>query len=468
VREIVAIWYRGSNYQIGRGRDFYGIWPAAQSVAQPLESWPLTREGWYGAWSRFTAVEAPGTIVQAGPPAMTPQGPQTGAPGGPPATPPHPHSAAPSGPVTSAPSGPYAHTPSEPHAPIPPGPRIFMPAGPAAAGPRSAGPAAPPVPVAGGERETLPASASRPAVIGAVLLVVGVAFGVIGLFPHYLGGTSLAQAADELVPHVIYLAGWAASAVLILLGGNRARAGALLGMGLSVVTFGFFFADLGTVIAGSAHLMGAGLVLSLVGWLFCAAGSLAAFLLLRTGAPGWSHSTRVDSVLTLTLAGLGAAIAFAPSWDSYTLQTPTGASATATAGDAFKNPAPVIAGDVAVMIALVAVVVIAALWRPAWNGAVLLAGAIIPMAAQAISAIIGVAEGASTALFGIPPAAASQAGITISSGVTPAFWIYCAFVAALAVLCARILIRSRPGPQDAIPPGPLTLDAPAPATSAFR
>ena len=120
------------------------------------------------------------------------------------------------------------------------------------------------------------------------------------------------------------------------------------------------------------------------------------------------------------------------------------------------------------MIALVAVVVAAALWRPAWQGAVLLAGAIIPMAAQAISAIIGVAEGASSALFGIPPAAASQAGITISSGVTAAFWIYCAFVAALAVLCARILIRSRPGPPDAIPPGPVTLDASAPATSAFR
>ena len=474
--EIVAIWYRGSNYQIGRGRDFYGVWPAAQSVSQPLESWPLTREGWYGAWSRFTAVEAPGTIVQAGPPVMTAPGPQAGAPGGPPATPPGPHSAVPSGrypaappgPRAPTPSGPYADTPPGPHAPAQPGPRIFMQAGPAAAGPRSEGPAAPTVPVARGERETLPASASRPAVIGAMLLIVGVAFGVIGLFPHYLGSTSLAQEADELVPHVIYLAGWAASAVLILLGGNRARAGALLGMGLSVVTFGFFFADLGTVIAGSTQLMGAGLVLGLVGWLFCAAGSLAAFLLLRTGAPRWSHGTRVDSVLMLTLAGLGAAIAFAPSWDSYTLQTPAGASATAPAGDAFKNPAPVIAGDVAVMIALVAVVVVAALWRPAWRGAVLLAGAIIPMAAQAISAIIGVAEGASPALFGIPPAAASQAGITISSGVTPAFWIYCAFVAALAVLCARILIRSRPGPLDALPPGPVTLDASASATSAFR
>jgi hypothetical protein len=426
VREIVAIWYRGSNYQIGRGRDFYGVWPAAQSVSQPLESWPLTREGWYGAWSRFTAVEAPGTIVQAGPPVTTPPGP---------------------------------------HAPPPPGQRIFMPAGPAAAGPRPEPLAAP---AARGERETLPAGASRPAVIAAVLLVVGVACGVIGLFPPYLGGASLAQHADQLVPHVIYLAGWAASAVLILLGGNRARTGALLGVGLSVVTFGFFFADLGTVIAGSTQLMGAGLVLGLVGWLFCAAGSLAAFLLLRTGAPRWSHGTKVDSVLMLTLAGLGAAIAFAPSWDSYTLQTPAGASATATAGDAFKNPAPVIAGDVAVMIALVAVVVVAALWRPAWRGAVLLAGAIIPMAAQAISAIIGVAEGASPALFGIPPAAASQAGITISSGLTPAFWIYCAFVAALAVLCARILIRSRPRPLDATPPGPVTLDASASATSAFR
>ncbi len=473
MREIVAIWYRGSNYQIGRGRDFYGIWPAAQSVSQPLESWPLTREGWYGAWSRFTTVEAPGTIVQAGAPARTPSGPQTAAPAGPPATPPRPHSAVPSAPATSGPhapatSGPHAPAPSGPHAPAPSGPGLFMPPGPTAAGPGLAGLAAPPAPVTGGERETLPASASRPAVIGAVLLVVGVACGIIGLFPPYLGGANLAQHADELVPHVIYLAGWAVSAALILLGGNRARTGALLGMGLSVVTFGFFFADLGTVIAGSSQLMGAGLVLSLVGWLFCMAGSLAAFLLLRTGAPGWSHDTKVDSVLTLTLAGLGAAIAFAPSWDSYTLHTPAGASATATLGDAFKNPAPVIAGDVAVMIALVAVVVAAALWRPAWQGAVLLAGAIIPMAAQAISAIIGVAEGASSALFGIPPAAASQAGITISSGVTAAFWIYCAFVAALAVLCVRILIRSRPGPPDAVPPGPVTLDASTPATSAFR
>ena len=49
---------------------------------------------------------------------------------------------------------------------------------------------------------------------------------------------------------------------------------------MSVVTFGFFVADAGTPIAGGAHLMGAGLVLSILGWLACTAG---VGLALRTG-----------------------------------------------------------------------------------------------------------------------------------------------------------------------------------------
>jgi hypothetical protein len=505
VREIVAIWYRGSKYQIGRGRDFYGIWPAGESVSQPLERWPLTREGWSGAWSRFTAVEAPGTIVQAGSPRVTPTGPRTVAPAGPSGTPPHMPPAVPSGPAMSAPSAsapsgsapsgsapsgsapsgsapsgsapsgsapsaPATSTPFMPPAGTPSGSRLFMPSRPVVTGPADLRPEVPitlPASVSAGDRGTSLTGASRPAVVAAMLLAVGVVCGIIGLFPVYLGGASLAQHADELVPHVIYLAGWTASALLILLGGDRARIGALLGLGLSVVTFGFFFADLGTVIAGGTQGMGAGLVLGLVGWLFCAAGSLAAFLLLRTGEPGWSRGTRVDSVLVLTLAGLGAAITFAPSWDRYVLHTAIGVSQTVTAGNAFANPGPVIAGDVMVMVALVAVVVAAALWRPVRYGAALLAGGVIAMAAQAISAVIQVAEGTSPAQFGFTPGQAAQAGLTISSGFTPAFWIYCAFVAALAVLCARML-RSRSGRPDATPPGPVTVDASPPATSAFR
>ena len=90
------------------------------------------------------------------------------------------------------------------------------------------------------------------------------------------------------------------------------------------------------------------------------------------------------------LAAIGTAITFAPAWDSYTLRAASGATQTLTAGNAFANPAPVIIGDVVVMVALVGVVIIAALWRPVRLGAVLLAGAAIPMVAQAISALVQV------------------------------------------------------------------------------
>ena len=160
------------------------------------------------------------------------------------------------------------------------------------------------------------------------------------------------------------------------------------------------------------------------------------------------------------IAAVGAAIAFAPSWDSYTLRTAAGLTHTLTAGNSFANPAPVIAGDVAVMVTLVVVVAAAALWRPARLGAVLLAGAVIPMAAQAISALVQVSEPVSAANFGISPAQATQAGLTISTGLTAAFWIYCVFVVALLVIGAwmawpqRLASHSsawagrRPGPGD--------------------
>ena len=80
--------------------------------------------------------------------------------------------------------------------------------------------------------------------------------GIAAFFPAYLGGASLAQQAEEVIPHAIYLAAWTTSAVLILLGSVRLRLGALLGLGLSVVTFGLFFADAGTAIAGGAHAGG--------------------------------------------------------------------------------------------------------------------------------------------------------------------------------------------------------------------
>jgi hypothetical protein len=308
---------------------------------------------------------------------------------------------------------------------------------------------------------------------------VGVVLGIAGLFPAYLAGASLSSQPAQLVPHAIYLAVWAASTVLILLGGVRLRLGALLGVGISVVTFGLFFADAGTAIAAGAHTAGWGLWLSLLGWLACAAGSVLAFLFRSAAAPpadgtrgwlarpGYLHRPRgseLGPVVLLVLAGLGVAAAFAPAWDSYTLHTAAGQSQSLTAGNAFSNPGLVIAGDVAVMIALAAVVIVAALWRPLHHGALLLAGAVIPMVAQAVSALIQAGEATSPTQFGISPTEATQIGLTINSGVTPAFWIYCGFLVALVVSCAWMLFTPH---QATGTPGEVFAPAPGPAGGTY-
>ena len=390
----VTIAYRGGTYEIGRGRDYFGIWTVEGSRSQPLEWWPETQEGWSAAWTRFAVLEAPDAINSVG---RTATGP----------------------------------------------------------GERAEAAWAPAITAGRGR-----------AIVAALLLGVGVALGVAGLFPDYLGGTSLAAQPDNLVAHVIYLATWSAGGVLIALGGARVRVGALLATGLSIVTFGLFLSDAGTPIAGGAHLAGAGLVLSLLGWLACAAGSVLAFLIrparnagpvpavgpvaaagpVPTGDPartrgrllplGWPRGAALGPAVLLVLAGLGTAAAFVPSWDSFTLRTAAGQTQTFAAGNAFANPGPVIAGNVVVMVALVAVVIAAALWRPARHGAVLLAGAIIPMAAQAISALVQVGQATSPSQFGFTPAQASQLGLTISTGLTPSFWIYSVLVVVLLVSCA--------------------------------
>ncbi len=115
----------------------------------------------------------------------------------------------------------------------------------------------------------------------------------------------------------------------------------------------------------------------------------------------------------LVLAAIGTAAAFFPSWDSYTLvAAATGTSQTITEGNAFTShyPGLVVAGDVAVMVAIVVIAALAALWRTPRRGALLLAGAIVPLAAQAVSALIQVSQPVSPSLFGISSAQATGRG----------------------------------------------------------
>ena len=325
------------------------------------------------------------------------------------------------------------------------------------------------------------AAVTRGSRITAGLVGLGVVLGIAGLFPAYVAGASLASAPFDVVAHAIYLAAWGISGVLIVLGGMRLRAGGLIGLGVSAVTFGLFFADVATQAASGSHTLGAGLVLSILGWLACTAGAgLASWSarsartdLVRNGAgPGRSLPTLLRRVstheiaptITLVLAAVGAAIAFAPSWDSFTLNTASGASQTITEGNAFANPGWVIAGDVLVMVALVVIVIMAALRRPMRLGAALAIGAIIPMVAQAISAIVQVNGSAATSplQFGISQSQANQLGLSISAGLTPMFWVFSAFLATMILLCGWLLLAHEPAAAGRAAPSPVSPYAAAP------
>lgn len=395
MHEGVTISHRGRSYEIGLGPGYYGIWLASAPGSQPIEWWPETPDGWHGAWSRFTEVEAQETVTAV------------------------------------------------------------------SQDPAQADAATAPTLAAGADAQD--ARLRGPRLLAPILLAVGVICGIAGLFPTYLFGASLAQQSQEIVPHAIYLAALAVSVVLLLMRGSRPRIGALVALGTTAVTLGLYLSDLGSVIsAGSQAAAGSGLALSLAGWVFGAIGSVLAVIFVRAGAPARPRS-REDS-LAIALAGvaaLGAAIAFAPSWDSFTLRTANGFVRSLTEGNAFANPAPLIAGDIVAMVALVAMVVIAALWQPAKYGAALVAGAIVPMVAQAISAVVQIGMPVSPLQFGLTPQQAGQLGLTITSGLTPAFWIYCAFLVALVLLCARMM--TSPGP---IPPAPIAV-GPMPAPGAM-
>jgi len=315
--------------------------------------------------------------------------------------------------------------------------------------------------------------------VGEGLLVLGVVLGLAGLFPDYAGGQSLLSQGDQVVPHLCYVIAWAISAGPIALSVSRPRAarlGALFALGLSAVTLGLFVSDLGEVVSGGTSL-GTGLVVSLLGWLACTAGAAIALVAscrdtepARPGPAGQAGSapaecgwpakparSHLGPLALLVLAGIGTAAAFAAAWDSYTVaQATLGTVKTIQEGNAFSNPGFVIAGDVLVMVAVVAVAVLAALWRPARQGALLLAGAIIPLAAQAVSALIQISQPAYS-FFGLTQAQAAQDGVTISSGVTPIFWVYCVFVISLLISCAWLLTApGRPAvPASPWPPSPL-------------
>ena len=408
--EKAVISHRGEKYEIGRGKRFYGIWTVGAPYEAPVDRWPENRDGWQQAWARFATIEEPGTIA----------------------------------PVAGERKG----------LPLRLGRRK---ADASATGDGTTGDGA-----AGDGAVGSRSRRGSALLAGEGLLVLGVVLGLAGLFPAYEGSRSLLSQSDQVVPHLCYVIGWALTAALVALSvarpSNAARLGALFGLGLSAVTFGLFVADWGQL--SSTTTLGVGLVVSSLGWLACTAGSALAFAAnpgqeSQPSGPARPGPRRAGPLALLVLSGIGTAAAFAPSWDSYVLTfAAEGTSQTVTAGNAFDNPGVVIAGNVAVMVAIIAVAALAALWRPARQGALLLAGAIVPLAAEAVSALIQTGQSATPGMFGISSAQASAAGLTISSGLTGIFWVYFVFVISLLVSCAWLFTEPGHPVMPGIPVSP--------------
>jgi hypothetical protein len=432
-----TVLYRGASFELGRGPGYYGIWPTGVPRPPSIEWWPETAEGWQGAWARFTMLEPSGAFAPVGP----------AGPGGPspePAPAPAASTAPPAATAPLAATAPPATTgPASPGPVTGPYPVAGFPAGPgyAAGPPFAAGPGygMPPGPVTAS-----PVRTRTWTLVSAGLLGAGLVLGLIGLFPDYYGGSSLASQSADLVPHVLYLVAWLVSAGLILGGLARLRAGALLGLGVSVISGALFLVDAALAITGGQHLVGAGLVLSLAGWVLCTGGVVTAFLIGPTQEQGLPRFDKVRPVVTAvtTLAAIGAVIAYAAPWDSYTLRTANGAVHNETLGNAFASPGAVIFANVVVMVAVVALALAAALWRPGRLGGLLLAGAVIPLIAQAISAMIQIGQNPA-GVFGLTPAEANRLGITISSGLTAVFWVYLALVIVLAAIAGWLALPPR-------------------------
>jgi hypothetical protein len=277
---------------------------------------------------------------------------------------------------------------------------------------------------------------NRAALVTAGAVLLGVVLGVAGLFPTYLGGVNLVSQAAQLLPHVAYLVGWALVAVLLLVERRLARGAAGVGIGLGLISFGFLLTDV--LSATHAQSPGAGLYLSLAGWLAGSLGSTVALFALPSSTPRRSTADWTHPLVFLGgIGALGAAVAFALPWDSYTLSSATtGSAQTTTAGNVFANPGAIIAGNVVTMVLIVLVAVVAIAWRPTLIGVTVLAGALVPLGAQVFATIAQPVPALSE--FGVTSAEAASGQVTLASSYTGWFYLYCVFVAALVVLAGWI------------------------------
>jgi hypothetical protein len=285
------------------------------------------------------------------------------------------------------------------------------------------------------------------------LLVACLAFHLAAMWPAYplLTNAPIVSSPTETSIYVVVELGWALAAALVL-SRVSVRGGVALGAGLGAVELGFLISDLaGSLLETNSNTPGvwlavAGLGFGLAGVLL--GGSVAQLGTVQVRIPPERQPRSVLMVLVAVLA----AVAFLPSWDRFTaFASRTGASVSFTQGNAFHNPAGIMAGDVVAALAAVALPVIAAFWAPLEVGAWAIAGVFAALGSEVLSAAVQVRVGVTPALLqeltrgiGLTPAQADALGVHFSMSLTGWWTADAAATVALGALALWAAVDTRP------------------------
>jgi hypothetical protein len=291
-------------------------------------------------------------------------------------------------------------------------------------------------------------------VAAALLLLTGVGLGIAALFPDfYHGGHSLASDNTTLVYNLINFGGWALAAMLVLL--VRSGMGAWLAAGVTASTLGFYLLDTGYVGHYGTHIAATGFWLGQANWVVCAAGTaVALYAAKRRGVLGGVKLGPVALPLLAAVAGIAAAVAYAPGWERYRVVIgTTGRSVSFTNPNAFHHPAAIIVGHVLVMVVLVLGPILATLLQPGVGAAAALAGLAIPQVANVAQGLTGLLGSVAPATLGLSAQRVASLRATLSVRATPWFWAEAVAVGLLVlVFLARVLTLR---PYDQVSPSDL-------------
>lgn len=283
-----------------------------------------------------------------------------------------------------------------------------------------------------------PVGAPRPAfsevALGGALLLICLGLHIGAMFPPYPGlpASPVVSSSWEIAVYVCLEIGWSLAALLVL-SRISVRGGAALGAGLGAVELGLLAVDIanGFQVSNGSE---AGAWLALAGLGFGAAGVLVTASTVPLGAP---QAPRGRSAVLMLLATFAVVLAYLPSWDKWTAVAPSlHVSGSVTEGNAFAQPAVVMAAVLLSVIAFAFVAVLGSVWYPASVGAWAMAGAVIAIASQLISAVFQLSEAVPSTAFGVSATQARSVGLKTSTSLT-GWWE--ADVAATVLLAALAL-----------------------------